>query len=44
MKLGSQAPPHPPKHSQNPHVGDFYYGQNPEFFRVQSETDLVLMN
>ena len=44
MKLGSQALPHPLKHSQNPSVGDFYYGQNPEFVRVLSETDLVLMN
>jgi hypothetical protein len=44
FKLGSWSPPRPLKHSQNPRVGDFYYGQNPEFFHVRSETDLVLMN
>jgi len=42
IKLGSRVPPRPLKHSQNPRVSDFYYGQNPEFLRVRSETDLGL--
>ena len=43
IKLGSQASPRPLKHLQNPCIDGFYYGQNPEFFCVRSETDLVLM-